>query len=374
MFHTPVNPIARYPVSYSKLSTLISSLPQYQSSLSHLEFDTIQDIDLMNPITAPIVQIVQTAFLHAIKSHDYVSLQTLLLWAPPIKQNNNNNYGHPSSSGALLVNYHDPKTGLTCIHHAMRAKPLPSLDTLTMLYQAGADINAQTYYGRTALHHLARIGVDKDGKSWGIQKSSTKNQNQQQQNQPTRLRANSSSSSAPPTMPTHYEENEDALSNQNNNNSNNHTKQPPLTPASATFGNRLSVQSSISHRSNNSDGGNNNNNNSNGNPSRSSMVDVLNDPLTKSILAAPTVPAHLALCASLLIRLGALVNIADPTGNTPLHFAAEFGAVPEVLEVLILEGNADLHLKNKKQLSPLDVCKTEEIKKTMLGKKKKINK
>ncbi|CAO3634069.1 unnamed protein product [Cunninghamella blakesleeana] len=369
IFHTPVNPIARYPVSYSKLSTLISSLPQYQSSLSHLEFDTIQDIDLMNPITAPIVQIVQTAFLHAIKSHDYVSLQTLLLWAPPIKQNNNSNhYGHSSSSGALLVNYHDPKTGLTCIHHAMRAKPLPSLDTLTMLYQAGADINAQTYYGRTALHHLARIGVDKDGKSWGIQKSSTKNQNQQ-----TRLRANSSSSSAPPTMPTHYEENEDVvLDQQNHQNQNSQMKQPPSTPASATFGNRLSVQSSVSHRSNNSDGSNSNNNNNNnssgnGNPSRSSMVDVLSDPLTKSILATPTVPAHLALCASLLIRLGALVNIADPTGNTPLHFAAEFGAVPEVLEVLILEGNADLHLKNKKQLSPLDVCKSEEIKKTMLA-------
>ncbi|CAO3628714.1 unnamed protein product [Cunninghamella echinulata] len=367
MFHTPVNPIARYPVSYSKLSTLISSLPQYQSSLSHLEFDTIQDIDLMNPITAPIVQIVQTAFLHAIKSHDYVSLQTLLLWSPPIKNNDNNN-----STGALLVNYHDPKTGLTCIHHAMRAKPLPSLDTLTMLYQAGADINAQTYYGRTALHHLARIGVEKDGKSWGIQKSATKGQQQQQ----SRLRANSSSSSAPPTMPTHYEESEDTHSDQNNiNNSNNNnnnnnnnsiTNKLPSTPASATFGNRLSIQSALSNKSNNSDGGSGGGGSSS-NPSRSSMVDVLKDPLTKSILAAPTVQAHLALCASLLIRLGALVNIADPTGNTPLHFAAEFGAVPEVLEVLILEGNADLHLKNKKQLTPLDVCKTEEVKKTMLA-------
>ncbi|KAI8096436.1 uncharacterized protein BX664DRAFT_363869 [Halteromyces radiatus] len=254
MIHAPVNPVARYPTNYTKLSTLISSLPQYQSSLSHLEFDTLQDIDLMDPITAPIVQIVQMSFLHAIKSHDHTSLQTLLLWSPPIMHNNR-------SYGALLINYHDTKTGLTAIHHAMRAKPLPSLDTLAMLYQAGADINAQTYYGRTALHHLARIGVDKDGKSWGIQKN----------------------------------------------------------------------------------------------------------PMTKSILAAPTIPAHLGLCASLLIQLGALVNIADPTGNTPLHFAAEFGAVTEVLEVLILDGNADLHLKNKKQQTPLDICKTDEIRKCMLA-------
>ncbi|CEP09849.1 hypothetical protein, partial, partial [Parasitella parasitica] len=78
------------------------------------------------------------------------------------------------------------------------------------------------------------------------------------------------------------------------------------------------------------------------------------------------VPEHLAMCASLLIRFGSLVNIADPTGNTPLHFAAEFGGVPEVLEVLILEGGADLSLKNKKGLTPLDVCKSEDIKKKIL--------
>jgi ankyrin repeat protein len=338
MIHAPVNPIARYPASYTKLSTLISSLPQYQSSLSHLDFkDVLQDVDLMDPITAPIVQLVQMAFVHAIKSHDHVSLQTLLLWSPPLQLDNKR------SSGALLINYHDPKTGLSAIHHALRAKPLPSLDTLTMLYQAGADINAQTYYGRTALHHLARIGVDKDGKSWGIQKSPTKVAQHQQEH--SRLRANSSSSSTP-TMPTLEED----------------TSQLRLSTTQGSTAqesdNRLSTISAISSRSALSDT----------TTLRTTTADLLEDPFSKSILAAPTIQAHLGLCASLLIHFGALVNIADPTGNTPLHFAAEFGAVNEVLEVLIMNGNADLHLKNKRQQTPLDVCKTEDVRKYMLGK------
>ncbi|CAO3598400.1 unnamed protein product [Absidia cylindrospora] len=346
MIHAPVNPIARYPVSYTKLSTLISSLPNYQSSLSHLEFDTLQDIDLMDPITAPIVHIVQMAFLHSIKSHDHVSLQTLLLWSPPIKRDCNR------STGALLINYHDTKTGLTAIHHAMRAKPLPSLDTLTMLYQAGADVNAQTCYGRTALHHLARIGMDQDGKSWGIQKKSTKlalAASQAGVQQLPRLRANSSSS-LQPTMPTHFEE-------QNQTTAAVSERSPATSPTStSSFTHRLSTFSAVSSRSAGSD-----------TTPRSSMVDVLQDTATQTILAAPTIPAHLGLCASLLIQLGALVNIADPTGNTPLHFAAEFGAVSEVLEILIMEGNADLHLKNKKQQTPLDICKTDEIRIFMLA-------
>ena len=68
----------------------------------------------------------------------------------------------------------------------------------------------------------------------------------------------------------------------------------------------------------------------------------------------------------MLVRLGALVNIADPNGNTPLHFAAEFGGVPEVLEVLIMEG-ADLTLKNMKGLTPIDMCRSEEARNKMLG-------
>ncbi|KAL7321044.1 hypothetical protein PS15m_000864 [Mucor circinelloides] len=262
-----------YPINYSKLSHLLSMIPNYPSSLSHLQFDTLKEIDHLDPSAAPLVHIIQSAFLQAIKIHDHLSLQTLLMKSPPLNG--------IQRCGPLLVNHHDPKTGLTAFHHAMRTKPLPSLDTITMLFQAGADMNSQTYYGRTALHHLARFGMDKDGKSWGIQKSSngkgTEVQQQQQQQQQQSL------------------------------------------PSPSSTG--------VKHEN---------------------------------------IPEHLAMCASLLIRFGSLVNIADPTGNTPLHFAAEFGGVPEVLEVLILEGGADLSLKNKKGLTPLDVCKSEDIKRRMI--------
>lgn len=245
-------------LNHAKLSQFITSIPNYPSSLSHLQFNTLNELDHLDPKSATQVQMVQSAFLHAIKIHDHLSLQTLLLKSPSIN-------GIPSSPGPLLINYHDPKTGLTAFHHAMRTKPLPSLDTITMLYQAGADINAQTYYGRTALHHLSRFGPDKDGKSWGIQKHN------------------------PNTLP------------------------------------------SIS---------------------------------TQSVGGVP-IANHVAMCASVLIRFGALVNIADPTGNTPLHFAAEFGGVMEVIQVLIMEGGADLSVKNKKDLTPLDVCKSEEMRRKM---------
>lgn len=264
---TSNNCTVNYPINYSKLSHLLSTIPNYPSSLSHLQFDTLREIDHLDPAAAPLVHIIQSAFLQAIKIHDHLSLQTLLMKSPPLN-------GIQRCS-PLLVNHHDPKTGLTAFHHAMRTKPLPSLDTITMLFQAGADMNSQTYYGRTALHHLARFGIDKDGQSWGIQKSSN---------------GKATEVSTITTIPT----------------------PPPST-------------------------GEDNH-----------------------------TPEHLAMCASLLIRFGSLVNIADPTGNTPLHFAAEFGGVPEVLEVLIFEGGADLSLKNKKGLTPLDVCKSEDIKRRIV--------
>ncbi|CEG63058.1 hypothetical protein RMATCC62417_00266 [Rhizopus microsporus] len=250
----------KYPLNYSKLSHLISTMPNYPSSLSHLQFDTLPELDILDPAAQPLIHIIQSAFLQAIKTHDHVSLQTLLMKPPQL------NPGQPRQGPPILINHHDAKTGLTPLHHAMRAKPLPSLDTIKMLYYAGADMNAQTYYGRTAIHHLSRFGPDKEG-YWGIQKSNT-------------------------------------TPSQNNGH----------VP-----------------------------------------IEGIN------------VPHHLATCASLLIRLGALVHIADPTGNTPLHFAAEFGGVAEVIEVLILEGGADIHYKNKKGATPLDLCKSEELKRRILA-------
>ncbi|KAG1246959.1 hypothetical protein G6F68_014411 [Rhizopus microsporus] len=208
-------------------------MPNYVSSLSHIQFDTLHDLDILDPSPQPLVQVLPAAFLQAIKVHDHLSLQTLLM-KPPTLNSHQTRLGPP-----LLINHHDPKTGLTPFHHAMRTKPLPSLETIKLLYHAGADMNAQTYYGRTALHHLARFGMDQDG-SWGIQKSNTI-------------------------------------------------------------------------------------------PSGVSIKDI-------------DVPHHLALCASLLIRLGALVNLAEPTGNTPLHFAVQYEDDPEIaLDVvdLLLNSGAD---------------------------------
>ncbi|KAI8379030.1 hypothetical protein BD560DRAFT_444982 [Blakeslea trispora] len=283
-----------YPINYSKLSHLLTTIPNYPSSLSHLHFNVLREIDPFDPSAAALVQMVQAALLQAIKIHDHLSLQTLLLQSPPLN--------HSHRGGPLLVNHHDVKNGLTAFHYAMRTKPLPSLDTITMLFQAGADINAQTYYGRTALHHLARFGLDKDGVTWGIQKGLQ------------------SKEGKTPAFPSH-------------------------------------MMPSLVVRQGSTEG-----------PHAPTAMDTANisTTVTETMMGVTNVPEHLATCASLLIQFGALVNLADPIGNTPLHFAAEFGGVSEVLEVLIVEGNADLHLKNKKGLTPLDTCKSEDLKRKML--------
>lgn len=78
---------------------------------------------------------------------------------------------------------------------------------------------------------------------------------------------------------------------------------------------------------------------------------------------------HLADCCRLLLRLGSLVNIADRHGNTPLHFAVEYGGVLEVVSVLVREG-ADIEQRNTKGLKPLDVVRGEQSEemKRILGK------
>ncbi|KAH8554577.1 hypothetical protein BGW37DRAFT_405434, partial [Umbelopsis sp. PMI_123] len=259
----------KYPTNYTRLFSLINSLPPFSSSLSHLQ---------LNPLPSPTedvqealdlsfdLQKTQAALLVAIKAHDHLSIQSLLL-TPPIPASAN----QQSYNTTILVNHHDAKTGLTPLHHAIRSKPLPSLETITMLFQAGADINAQSAYGRTALHHLCRFGVDKE------------------------------------------------------NNSLNNSEAP-----FGTFENNVELDSTA-------------------NACR-----------------------HLARCASLLIRLGALVNHPDPTGNTPLHFAAEFGCIVEVIEVLVREGNANITYKNKRGFTPLEIVKSEAAKKTLEGTENKV--
>ncbi|KAI8393691.1 uncharacterized protein BYT42DRAFT_640825 [Radiomyces spectabilis] len=334
--HTSL-PLKKFPLHYSKLSTLIGTVPPHPSSLSHIQFEVLKQVELMDPNASSYIEILQQGFVQAIKVHDHTALQTMLLWSPQLRPDDR------PSAGPLLVNHHDPKTGLTALHHAMRTKPLPSLDTIAMLYQAGADINAQTFYGRTALHHLARFGVDKDGRTWGIQKSAKAENAKKGSN---RQRMNSSSPTASPPMEPRIVEEEHSMT---------------LNPSSA---HRFSMQSTVSARSYVSE------HSGSMSPSEPTQRQIVKD-----LVGMSSVPQHLAMCASLLIRLGALVNIVDPTGNTPLHFASEFGGVPEVLSVLILEGQADLTIKNKKGLTPLDVCKSEEVRDCILGleKERKIS-
>jgi ankyrin repeat protein len=67
------------------------------------------------------------------------------------------------------------------------------------------------------------------------------------------------------------------------------------------------------------------------------------------------------------------VNHPDPTGNTPLHFAAEFGGVVEVIEMLVREGNANITYKNKRGLTPLELVRSEAAKKALEGKLLKLH-
>lgn len=70
--------------------------------------------------------------------------------------------GRPATNEkfSLIINSHDQSTGLNPLHHAVKAKPAPSLDTIVAIFQSGVDINVQTHYGRSALHHLCRIKAE----------------------------------------------------------------------------------------------------------------------------------------------------------------------------------------------------------------------
>ena len=59
--------------------------------------------------------------------------------------------------------------------------------------------------------------------------------------------------------------------------------------------------------------------------------------------------------ARLLLKHGADVNIADGSGNTPLHSAAFIGAVD--MAKLLLENGADIHAVNNEGSAPLESTK-----------------
>ncbi|KAM3586816.1 hypothetical protein VKS41_001872 [Umbelopsis sp. WA50703] len=332
----------KYPTNYTRLYSLINSLPLFSSSLSHLELNGLpsppeDEHDII--LSSYDLQKIQAALLVAIKAHDHLSIQSLLL-SPPIPPS----LGQKSQSATILVNHHDTKTGLTPLHHAIRSKPLPSLETITMLFQAGADINAQSSYGRTALHHLCRFGVDKDSNVWGIQKGGQNTRGDSKRHRRPQTESNGSSMTNASTKSKAGE----------------NDVQEGKSRLDESY--RLSMQSGVSSRSSASEGRLSyiSNESTKNSESICSHVELNSD-------VDPTVNAcrHLARCASLLIKLGALVNHPDPTGNTPLHFAAEFGGVVEVIDVLVREGNANITSKNKRGLTPLDVVRSDAAKKAL---------
>lgn len=336
----------KYPTNYTRLFSLINSLPPFSSSLSHLQLNPLssETEDVHETLDSSFdLQKAQAALLVAIKAHDHLSIQSLLL-TPPIPASAN----QQTYNTTILVNHHDAKTGLTPLHHAIRSKPLPSLETVTMLFQAGADINAQSAYGRTALHHLCRFGVDKENNVWGIQKGAQSGRADSKRGRRPQIECMGTPTPSVSTQGRSPDEEGDSKSQ-----------------IDETY--RLSMQSGTSSRSSTSEGRLSYASNDSLRNSEAPFGTYENNAELDSTVNACR---HLARCASLLIRLGALVNHPDPTGNTPLHFAAEFGGVVEVIEVLVREGNANISYKNKRGFTPLEVVKSEAAKKALEGKRK----
>lgn len=328
--------LVRYPLYYSKLSSLLSSLPVTPASGSK---DVKQSAVSGNTNKqAEIQRTFHAALLEAIKLGDYMSLQSLLI-SPPLRDgNNNSNNGVPVS----LVNHHDSQTGLTPLHNALRTRPLPSIETIKILYQAGADMNAQSHYGRTALHHLCRFSPDH--------------------------------ALAP---------SQDDTPANNNSTSNPHVNG---TTVSSTSGSTVMEGGRKKNRyrtNTNGSGGSNHLTDGKAQPgSSAASITSSNDPSSKgsrhdSKSASPQdvqrASEHLAECCRLLLCLGSLVNIQDRHGNTPLHFAVEYGGVPQVVNVLVQAG-ADSELRNMKGLKPSDVIRAEQSEeiRRILGKQEPI--
>ncbi|KAF9976137.1 hypothetical protein BGZ73_009112 [Actinomortierella ambigua] len=350
---TPLPPslsqsLIRYPLYYSKLSSLLSSLPSNNSDNNGNGGPGSLSMQSHIKSSADAVQAQQMqktthlALLEAIRLGDHLSLQSLLM-APPARADAQNG---PSS--VALVNHHDPQTGLTPLHHALRTRPLPSLETVKILYQAGADMNAQSHYGRTALHHLCRFSLEH-----ALTPVLTPEEIQAQQAAAAAAvaAANSTSGSGAPKSPedARRRRGRDRTETAGSANSNHLT---PLTKETTTATTSAIPSSAASTTS------------SNDLSTGAARGPYAQLPDTTAVShASPEeikrISGHLAKCCKLLLRLGSLVNIADRHGNTPLHFAVEYGGVLEVVQVLVDEG-ANIDQRNTKGLKPLDVVRGEQ--------------
>ncbi|KAF9139468.1 hypothetical protein BGX30_007906 [Mortierella sp. GBA39] len=344
--------LVRYPLYYSKLSSLLSSLPAAQTITSKDGTLTLQQSTPSTANAGPksssevalaqqIQRTTHTALLEAIKLGDFMSLQSLLMSPPTLNENGRSaaaGGGGGGTPNVALVNHHDPQTGLTPLHHALRTRPLPSMETVKILYQAGADMNAQSHYGRTALHHLCRFSLE-HALSPVTDDTQTAAHNAQ---------AMAAASTNGANIATNIEESRAHRrknrhrTDTNGSASSNHLTpngkdQPGSSAASTTSSNDLSTGPRYPH---------------------GTLIDT-GAVKTASPEEIQRASKHLADCCRLLLRLGSLVNIADRHGNTPLHFAVEYGGVLEVVSVLVKEG-ADIEQRNTKGLKPLDVVRGEQ--------------
>ncbi|KAG0028799.1 hypothetical protein BGZ81_004411 [Podila clonocystis] len=336
--------LVRYPLYYSKLSSLLSSLPAAQSVASKDGALALQPSTSNGTgsgangrktssevaLAQQIQRTTHTALLEAIKLGDYMSLQSLLM-APPAL--NDTAGGVASGPNVALVNHHDPQTGLTPLHHALRTRPLPSMETVKILYQAGADMNAQSHYGRTALHHLCRFSLEH-----ALAPITDDN-------------TGSNTATATNAAPTTGIVIDETRANRRKNRHRTETSGSAGSNHLMPMGKELPSSSAASTTSSNdlSTG------------PRHPHGTLIDTGAVKS--ASPEeiqrASLHLATCCRLLLRLGSLVNIADRHGNTPLHFAVEYGGVLEVVNVLVKAG-ADIEQRNTKGLKPLDVVRGEQ--------------
>ncbi|GJJ77413.1 uncharacterized protein EMPS_09772 [Entomortierella parvispora] len=382
--------LVRYPLYYSKLSSLLSSLPVAQSivSTSNSNRDGTSALTLqLSPagavnngvnnnalgpggrttssevVTAQQIQrTTHAALLEAIKLGDFMSLQSLLM-APPSLNDGQGGSSSGSSSGSngggggsgggsanvALVNHHDPQTGLTPLHHALRTRPLPSMETVKILYQAGADMNAQSHYGRTALHHLCRFSLEHalapivDDTSANNNNASASTTTTQQGSSTNSIGGVSGSTTTavedfkPHRRKHRHRTDTNGSAGSNHLTPTNGKEAPGSSAASTTSSNDLSTGPRHPH---------------------GTLMDT-GAVKTASPEEIQRASQHLADCCRLLLRLGSLVNIADRHGNTPLHFAVEYGGVLEVVAVLVKEG-ADIEQRNTKGLNPLDVVRGEQ--------------